>query len=204
MARKAWVTVAIIVGAVLVPVAAVAATGAFSSATSANALTTVNNSTGRALYSVANSGYAGDFRRNATTGASPALYAANRSTTAGASAVFGYETAASGAVYGVYGRTLSPTGKGLFGLSTGATGANYGAYGQSNSNNALSAGVFGFSPITSGNPFTNGVLGKATSLNGTGVWGDAPGGGFGVYGQGGVGVLGFGRRAPAMASKRLA
>jgi hypothetical protein len=121
-----------------------------------------------------NTGIAGVFARNASTGAFPALQ---------------------GTSYSTY-----PQSSGVYGYNLATSGQNYGVYGRSNSNTDNATGVYGFATGPGG--ATNGVWGNATSIDGTGVFGSANGdngvgvGGigtlFGVLGSGSIGIIGGG------------
>jgi hypothetical protein len=117
--------------------------------------------------------------------------------------VSGVATEASGANFGVYGTTLSSTGRGVQGFAPTTSGTNYGVYGHSNSTagrgvfgSAPYIGVFGSAFATSG--INYGVHGSSSSTAGRGVRGEATSGtgtNWGVYGSTastlGYGVAGY-------------
>lgn len=166
MSRKAtWIVVVVLGLAVTAPGVVYAATGAFSSSSSATALTATNTGSGKAINASSITGYTAVFTRTGTTGTVPTLQATLYSATNGAAALYGYEA------------------------STG-TGTTYGVSGRSNSRGGNASGVFGFATATTG--LTNGVFGTANSIDGTGVFGVGVGDrGYGVLGLGGIlGVAG--------------
>ncbi|MBS1724715.1 MAG: hypothetical protein JSS66_17375 [Armatimonadetes bacterium] len=128
---------------------------------------------GQALASTGTT-YGGRFEASSPTGY--ALYAINNATGAyaylggptytiyaeGASSrtIFGNNTATTGAAYGVYGQTVSTTGRGVYGNANAGTGINYG------------------------------VFGDTDSPTGYGVYGSGPAGSFGVYASGNLGASG--------------
>jgi len=87
-----------------------------------------------------------------------------KSASSAGTGVRGEATATSGANYGVYGSTASPGGSGVNGVNAAASGGN-GVYGQSAG--AAGNGVFGIDTATSG--FAVGVNGQTNSPAGTGV-----------------------------------
>ena len=188
MSRKAaWILVAVLAAAVLVPQVVYAATGAFSSSSSSTALSATNSGSGRAINATSKTGYAGVFTRSATSGSTATLYAIQKSASNGASALFGYSTSTgSGSTYGVYGRDAASNGRGVFGYATRSSGVTYGVYGRSLSTTDGATGVFGFASGSTGD--TCGVCGDTSSDLGIGVGGFAPG--LGVLGSGVLGVLG--------------
>lgn len=97
-------------------------------------------------------------------------------------AVYGLQTASTGATYGVRGQSNSLSGTGVSGSATAAsTAVNYGVYGSSAS--AAGRGVFGIVSATSGTPY--GVRGEAQAPDGAAVYGvnnATSGVGAGVYG----------------------
>lgn len=91
--------------------------------------------------------------------------------------VFGWNQAATGNAVGTYGRSDSTTGRGVYGLANSSSGINYGVFGESNS--ISGSGVYGLSEDSFG------VQGEATATTGfnIGVYGiSASTGGRGVYG----------------------
>ena len=129
--------------------------------------------------------------------------------------VLGYAASATGANFGVAGKTTSSTGTGVLGQATAASGANFGVYGSTASpagiavdGNATSGtgvagvtvgptgyGVYGANGATTGNAF--GTYGTTASPTGYGVYGAnsaTTGHAYGVYGTNastaGVGMLG--------------
>ncbi|MCI0536988.1 MAG: hypothetical protein L0Z50_17370, partial [Verrucomicrobiales bacterium] len=130
------------------------------------------------------------------TGATWGVYGSNPSTTAGAAAVYGTATGASGAVYGVYGDSASATGFGVYGTNTASagvgvqgvanTGAGVGVKGTTSSTTNNAIGVSGVTVAVTGQ--TNGVSGwtNSTTYYAMGVYGGAGGATgvtFGLYGQ---------------------
>jgi hypothetical protein len=152
----------------------------------------------------------------------PIVSAVNDSTASGAKGVFGYSTATSGSVYGVYGQSLSTTGRGVYGVvyagsgdACGVKGTSYssdgqGVMGYAGSTQGKAAGVYGYSISNEGNGvyglassasgYTYGVHGKSQSSSGRGVYGEATansGSTRGVFGNAsasssGTGVWGSG------------
>ncbi len=97
-------------------------------------------------------------------------------------AIYGYNTASSGTRYGVYGRSLSTSGRGVYGLASASSGANYGVYGRTLSSSGR--GVYGLATASSGTNY--GLYGRSLSSTGRGVYGSAvatSGTNFGVYGK---------------------
>jgi hypothetical protein len=160
--KKSWPIMVGIAFALMAPSAVLAATGSFSSSTSTNALSAVNSGSGKAIGAVSNTGDTAKFVNTAHSGSSDtAVYGLQQSGSDGARGLFGYSVSqGAGRTYGVYGRT-------------DASGDN-------------ASGLYGAAANSDG--FTNGVLGKSESTQGTGVFGV---GAFGVYGLGNaVGVVG--------------
>jgi len=189
MSRKAaWILVAVLVAAVLVPQVVYAATGAFSSSSSSTALTATNSGSGRAINATSKTGYAGVFTRTATSGSTATIYSVQKSASSGTSAVFGYSTSTgSGTTYGLYGRAAASNGRGVFGYATRSSGATSGVYGRTLSGSDGASGVFGWASST-GSGGTCGVCGVASNLTGIGVGGFAPV--LGVYGNAFFGIVG--------------
>lgn len=79
--------------------------------------------------------------------------------------ILGDSTTASGIVYGVQGRSISPEGRGVFGTATSSAGANTGVFGLSNSTSGT--GVRGVVSVNSGN--TTGVRAETFSPDGISV-----------------------------------
>lgn len=97
-------------------------------------------------------------------------------------AIYGENTATSGAAYGVYGSSASPVGRGLWGIATSSSGITYGVYGRSCGDEGRA--VYGNATAPSG--ITFGVSGQSWSSTGRGVKGlasAAEGINYGVYGQ---------------------
>ena len=97
-------------------------------------------------------------------------------------AVFGRATASSGATYGGYFQSDSPTGKGVEGNATSSTGTNYGVAGFTNSSSGR--GVEGYALSSSGTNY--GIYGATNSSTGVAVYGRATantGINYGVFGQ---------------------
>lgn len=94
----------------------------------------------------------------------------------------GNSTAASGTIYGVYGRVESTGGIGVMGAALASTGATVGVYGTSDSTSGTA--VYGYETASSGT--TNGVYGRVGSTSGKGVYGEATAGTgttYGIYGS---------------------
>ena len=107
--------------------------------------------------------------------------------------VLGDASSATGASFGVTGKTASSTGTGVLGQATAASGANYGVYGSTAS--PAGTAVSGVNSATTGNAL--GVSGTSASSTGYGVLGSttaSTGVSAGVFGTTasttGVGVLG--------------
>src|ERR1039457_390017 len=107
--------------------------------------------------------------------------------------VLGDASSATGASFGVTGKTASSTGTGALGQATAASGANYGVYGSTAS--PAGTAVSGVNSATTGNAL--GVSGTSASSTGYGVLGSttaSTGVNAGVFGTTasttGVGVLG--------------
>jgi hypothetical protein len=122
--------------------------------------------------------------------------------TAPTTGTVGIATATSGAAYGVYGRTNSPTGSGVYGFNSNGSPNGSGVFGYSSNGIGVdgasntSMGVFGNSTsgagVFGGSTSGYGVLGQSSS--GTGVYGTAPTTGtvgIATATIGGVGVYGF-------------
>lgn len=144
---------------------------------------------GLALVSSDGNGVVG--RATAASGEVYGVY--GRSDSTGGMGVMGRAAATNGENYGVYGRSDSASGTGVYGKATATSGYTYGVYGQSNSTDGY--GVFGYATATSGAP--RGVYGQSDSPNGYGVFGYATatsGLNAGVYGRSssgdGYGVFG--------------
>ncbi len=96
--------------------------------------------------------------------------------------VFGEAAAASGATYGMHGRSASTSGTGVYGEATAASGGANGVRGESDSTSG--AGVFGRANAATGGAY--GVAGHSSSASGRGVFGWATatsGTTYGVYGR---------------------
>jgi hypothetical protein len=96
--------------------------------------------------------------------------------------VQGSSSATSGANYGVYGGAASPTGYGVYGINSATTGDAYGVYGSSASSTGI--GVQGVDTSSTG--VNTGVYGVSASTSGVGVIGQetaSSGGVYGVYGS---------------------
>jgi trimeric autotransporter adhesin len=94
----------------------------------------------------------------------------------------GENTASTGLAHGVYGRSMSTTGRAVTGESVASSGVNFGVYGQSASPDGR--GVYGRTMATTG--LSHGVHGRSDSTSGRGVWGEGSavtGVNYGVYGQ---------------------
>ncbi len=89
--------------------------------------------------------------------------------TTGPRAGYMYSTAASGASFGVFGRSDSPAGVGVVGLANALSGQAIGMQGQSES--SAGRGILGWATASSGD--TYGVWGLTSSPGGTGVVGHA-------------------------------
>ena len=79
--------------------------------------------------------------------------------------ILGNSTTASGVVYGVHGRSISPEGRGVFGTADSSTGANTGVFGLSNSTSGT--GVRGVVSVNTGS--TTGVRAETFSPDGISV-----------------------------------
>jgi len=173
MSRKAaWLFVAVLGLAVIVPQVVYAATGTFTSSSGSTALTATNSSTGRAINATSKTSYTAVLTRTATSGTTATLYAVQKSESSGASAVYGFSTNNRGGAYGVYGRSAAGAGRGVFGYATSTVGETYGVYGRSAA--AFGRGVFGYA--TNGAGGSNyGVYGRTlgTGDGSTGVYGFA-------------------------------
>jgi hypothetical protein len=110
------------------------------------------------------------------------------------SGVYGFNSQAAGAAWGVFGQCDSPDGAGVGAICGAAPGVrcqssgNDGVVGISDSSNR--SGVFGFSSVREGKGF--GVLGRTVSSKGAGVCGENEAAGDGVSGfsRDGAGVSG--------------
>lgn len=94
-------------------------------------------------------------------------FALNTTSGTGSAGVFGKNFSTTNANYGVYGESVSVSGRGVYGYASSTTGTNYGVYGQTNSFDG--SGVFG--------------LNTYTDEDGYGVYGKHNGDGYGVYGE---------------------
>jgi hypothetical protein len=139
---------------------------------------------------------------------------AGYSSTVGASAVFGNNSATSGGgTNGVSGYTSSPSGAGTVGVNTSSGGS--GVYGESYGTSAGSAGVYGVAGSTSATGPTYGVYGTFSSnladFGSAGVYGSNSDSGkttFGVYGVNigashGTGVSGTGTTISSTGSSQV-
>ena len=116
--------------------------------------------------SVTSRRYAAIYGSNtASTGASYGVRGESASTTG--RGVYGEATATSGSAYGVHGRSDSPSGRGVYGENMATSGAAAGVYGSTNS--TTGQGVRGVAIATSGEVF--GVFGTSQSSEGRGVHG---------------------------------
>lgn len=109
------------VGVALVPAAAMAATGSFTSSTSATALTVANTGTGRSLTSVSASSSGSVFQASGNTPGA-GLYSRSTSTADDSKGLFGVESSPTGGTYGVVGTVTSPDGTGLEGRAASVAG----------------------------------------------------------------------------------
>jgi hypothetical protein len=136
--------------------------------------------------------------------------------TATGTGVLGYASSATGATFGVTGKTASSTGTGVLGQATAASGANFGVYGSTASpagigvegnsttgtgvagvtSSPAAYGVYGVNTAATGNAF--GVYGSSASPTGSAVFGTnvaTTGNAYGVNGvsasNGGIGVRGL-------------
>ncbi len=107
----------------------------------------------------------------ATSSTSYAYGVYGESQSSGGAGVQGWASASSGTTYGVEGLSSSPSGRGVYGHVSQTSGTNYGVYGSSWS--SAGAGVYDEASASSGT--TSGVHGKSTSNTGTGVFGEATG-----------------------------
>jgi len=94
-------------------------------------------------------------------------FALNTTSGTGSAGVFGKNFSTTNVNYGVYGESVSVSGRGVYGLASATTGTNYGVYGQTKSFDG--SGVFG--------------LNTYTDEDGYGVYGKHNGDGYGVYGE---------------------
>ncbi len=117
----------------------------------------------------------------ASSGYAYGVYGESQSTDG--AGVQGWANAFSGTNYGVEGITSSPSGRGVYGHANQTSGTNYGVYGSSGS--PAGTGVYG--EATAG--AASGVHGKSTSNTGTGVYGEVSGTGV-CYGVRGVSTFG--------------
>lgn len=132
-----------------------------------------------------------------TTSPSYKLHVAESANADGTRAIYGFASATTGVVNGVYGQTPSSGGRGVLGYATSTTGTTYGVVGLTPS--IAGTGVWGLAQATSGT--TYGVFGQSASTTGTGVFGWATNTGFtsassvGVQGESdsavGSGVVGL-------------
>jgi len=107
-----------------------------------------------------------------TSDPQPAILGNSLSTTAGA--------------FGVEGASVNTSGVGVYGINSASVGNTYGVVGLSQSPTGV--GVFGGAETSSG--VNIGVSGLTYSLSGYGVYGSSPTGGFGVYSNTALGVVG--------------
>lgn len=157
-------------GVVLVPAVAMAATGSFTSNTSATALTVANTGTGRALTSVSASSSGSVFQASGDTPGA-GLFSRSTSEADDSKGLFGVESAPTGATYGVVGTVFSADGTGLEGRAVSPDGG-IGVRGLGGD-----AGVVGF-----GDPAFDGVGVAGGSVDfSTGQFGTPGDGSFGVF-----------------------
>jgi hypothetical protein len=133
------------------------------------------------------SGHLLNLVNNNAAASSSVLNVVTTTTTDYIAAIYGYATAATGAVDGVVGRTDSTTNyaEGVLGYATGTTGTIYGVEGKTPSTTAGATGVRGLAYGATGT--TYGVYGEtdSTTDNAYAIYGHATGATGKVFGVGG-------------------
>jgi len=122
------------------------------------------------------------FGESWTGSANRGLSVSNSSSTWGSAGICGEATDGAGVVYGVYGKTVSTSGRGVYGLASATSGSTMGVSGQSDSTDGL--GVYGLASAASG--ATRAVFGQCHSGGGSAIFGtnsSATGRAFAIRGE---------------------